>query len=255
MKNLLLFFLLALSFCIAKSQELSLQKTKDHPIQYYLSLPQGWSKAKTWPVVVVLEAADKEYQKNAERFVAARGAMPFILVAPINTNNGNQGRRDPKLFPYSNETWNYMEKVGDCQFNDEGIGKIMKEVAILYNGENKIYVTGFEAGAHVLWSLVFNHPEWLNAAASVAGNFRNRCVEPSKISNSPSRKNLLIKSFVGDADDYFGPGGKVYNQWTEVKSLALSHGFENISETVIRGKGHVPMPEEVMNYFNSLLKK
>ena len=229
-------------------------KCENHPMQYFLSLPKNWSKARQWPVVVVLEAADKEYKKNAERFISTRGDMPFILVAPFNTNNGNQGRRDLKLFPYSKETWDYMEQVGDCQFNEEGLQSVIKEISAKYNGEPKVYLTGFEAGTHVLWATVFNHPEWLKAAASVAGNFRNRCVEPNKISTDPSRKNLPIKSFVGSKDEYFSPGGKIYNQWTEPKALATSHGFENISETVIQGKDHVPMPVEVMSYFNSMLK-
>jgi poly(3-hydroxybutyrate) depolymerase len=147
-----------------------------------------------------------------------------------------------------------MEKVGDCQFNEEGLQNIIKEVSMKYNGEQKVFLTGFEAGTHVLWAIVLNHPEWLKAAASVAGNFKNRCAEPSKISTDISRKNLPIKSFVGDKDEYFSPSGKLYNQWTEVKSLAASHGFENISETVLSNKDHAPMPGEVMNYFNSLLK-
>ncbi len=243
------------AFTQPNSTEPLLIKAENHPIQYYLSLPKGWNKNKQWPVVVVLEAAEKEYKKNMERFMVARGEMPFILVAPFNTNNGNSGRRDSKVFPYSTETWDYMEKVGDCQFNDEGIQSIIKEVAAKYNGEQKIFLTGFEAGTHVLWSMVFNHPEWLKTAASVAGNFRNRCVEPSKISNDPSKKNLAIKSFVGEKDEYLAPSGKFYNQWTEVKSLATSHGYENVSETVLPNKGHVPMPEEVIAYFNSLLKK
>jgi poly(3-hydroxybutyrate) depolymerase len=253
MKPLVFLTLIASSF-VSLSQDLTLQKTASHPMQYYVSLPKGWTKTKAWPVVVVLEAAEKEYKQNAERFVAARNEMPFIIVAPFNTNNGNQGRRDPKLFPYSNETWDYIDKVGDCQFNDEGIEKIIQEVAAKYNGEKKVYITGFEAGTHVLWSIVLNHPQLLNAAASVAGNFRNRCVEVGKISNDQSRKKLPIKSFVGDADEYFGPSGKLYNQWTEVKSIAIANGFENISETIISKKSHEPMPAEVLNYFFSLLK-
>ncbi|MGC4021161.1 MAG: hypothetical protein QM734_04070 [Cyclobacteriaceae bacterium] len=235
--------------------ELKPIKAEKHPIQYFLSLPKNWSKDKTWPVVMVLEAADKEYKKNAEKFIAARGDMPFILIAPFNTNNGNQGRRDPNLFPYSTETWDYMEKIGDCQFNEDGIQQIIKEVSAKYNGEQKVFMTGFEAGTHVLWSIVFNHPEWLRAAASVEGNFRNRCIEPSKVSTDPSRKNLPVKSFLGDKDEYFGPNGKNYNQWAEVKSIAQNNGFENVSEKIVTDVGHQPMPEEVMTYFNSFLKK
>ncbi len=253
--KLLVLFGAVEAFSQSNSSDLQLNKAENHPIQYYLSIPKNWNRNRQWPMVVILEAADKEYKKNAERFINARGDMPFILIAPFNTNNGNQGRRDPNTFPYSIETWDYIDKVGDCQFNEEGLQQIIKEVSAKYNGEQKIYLTGFEAGTHVLWSTVFNHPEWLKAAASVAGNFRNRCVEPGKISKDPSGKNLPIKSFVGDKDEYFRPSGKIYNQWTEVKSIASTNGFENVSETIISNKDHVPMPEEVMNYFYSLLQK
>ena len=43
------------------SDSLQLKTAKDHPIQYYLSLPDGFNREKKWPVVVVIEAAEKEY--------------------------------------------------------------------------------------------------------------------------------------------------------------------------------------------------
>jgi predicted peptidase len=259
MKTITLLLLTILSthsiFGQDSSSALQLKTANNHPMQYFVSLPKGWNKSKKWPVVMILEAADKEYKTNAERFLKARGETPVILVAPYNTNNGNSGRRDEKVFPYSKETWDYIEKVGDCQFNDDGIHQIIQDVSKDFSGEEKIYLTGFEAGAHALWSIVFNHPEYLKAAIPVAGNFRNRCIEPSKISKDSSKKNLPIHSIVGEEDDYFSPLGKVYNQWIEVKTLGEKNGFSNISETVISKKGHVPMPEEVLNYINSLQKK
>ncbi|GHN02209.1 hypothetical protein WSM22_36980 [Cytophagales bacterium WSM2-2] len=248
-KSLVLIILAAFSTSVC-AQELNLMKAENHPMQYYVSLPQGWTKAKQWPVVVVLESASKEYKKNAELFATARGQMPFIMVAPINTNNGSQGRRDPSLFPYSNETWDYMEKVGDCTFNNEGLQSIIKEVTVKYNGEPRVYITGFEAGAHALWSIVFNYPELLYAAAPVAGNYRGRCVEPSKISKDPSRVNLPIRSFKGGKGAPISP---LIEQWKEVKQIAESNGYKNISEQEVSEKNHEPMPAEVLSYFQELL--
>ena len=232
---------------------LQLKTAKRHPMMYYISLPQNWTPSKSWPVVVILEAAEKEFKKNAERFVEARGSTPFILVAPLNTNNGNQGRKDPAVFQYSRETWDYIDRVGDCQFNSDGIRQIMLDVQKEFNGESKIFITGFEAGAHDLWSIVFNHPEYLRAAAPVAGNFRGRCIASDKISNDGSKSKLPIVSFIGAKDEYFGPSGSNYNQWLDVKQLAVSNGFKNISETIIPNAGHVPMPKKVLDYFSSLL--
>lgn len=224
-------------------------------MQYFVALPDGWSPSKKWPVVVVLEAAEKEYKTNAQRFVDARGDMPFIIVAPIHTNNGNQGRRDPNLFPYTNETWDYIDKVGDCQFNDDGIRQILADVKKSYGGEDAVYITGFEAGAHVLWSVVFNHPEFLKAAAPVGGNYRGRCVDVSHVSSNPAKTNMPIVAFMGEEDNMFGPNGTLIGQWNDAKNIAFKNGFKNINERVIKGKGHVPLPKEVMEYFFQLYKQ
>lgn len=236
-------------------EELALKTATNHPMQYYVSLPQGWNQSRTWPVVIILEAADKEFKKNAERFIKARGNYPFILVAPINTDNGNQGRRDPNVFPYTIETWDYIDKVGDCQFNNAGIKQIIKDITELYRGEGQVYITGFEAGAHGVWALVFNDPEYVKAAAPVAGNFRNRCVDESTLVKHKGVSDLPIQSFVGKEDSDFGPQGQIYNQWQAAKQLAVKQGFQNIKEVLIPGKQHEPMPAEVLDYFYSLFQK
>jgi len=254
MHKLFIPFLLLLHFSCFGQGELRLKTAKGHPMMYFLSLPENWTASKRWPVVVVLESAAKEFKKNAERFVEARGNAPFILVAPLNTNNGNQGRKDPTVFPYSKETWDYIDRVGDCQFNSEGIRQIMIDVQNEFKGESKVFITGFEAGAHDLWSIVFNHPEYLKAAAPVAGNYRGRCISLDKISNDVSKNTLPIMSFVGEKDEGFGRSAPIYIQWLDVKKLAISNGFQNISETIVPNAGHVPMPKEVLNYFGSFLK-
>jgi predicted peptidase len=245
--------LLCCALCNAQSS-LQLKTANEHPMKYYISLPNGYSKSKSWPVVLVLEAAEKEFEKNAMRFVEARGGMPFIIIAPVNTNNGNQGRRDPNIFPYSKETWDYIEKVGDCEFNLSGIHQIMLDVQKEFNAEEKIYITGFEAGCHDLWSIVFNHPEYLKAAAPVAGNFRNRCTSSSTIPYDNSSKSIPIMSFAGSKDE-LAISGPFRAQWLEAKQLALSKGFTNISEKIIDGEGHIPLPKQVLTFFASLQVK
>ena len=88
-----------------------------HPMQYWISLPTGWHPGGSWPVMVALEAAEKQYQANAERFVKARGNRPFIIVVPYIVTNGNQGLRDPEIFPYSPATWDTIDRVTGCRFD------------------------------------------------------------------------------------------------------------------------------------------
>jgi hypothetical protein len=41
------------------SEPPQLKTASSHPIQYYLSLPEGWTAGKRWPVVVVIESAER----------------------------------------------------------------------------------------------------------------------------------------------------------------------------------------------------
>src|SRR5262245_23877036 len=49
-----------------------LKTASTHPIQYYLSLPEGWVAGKKWPVVVVIESAEREFLQAATAFAEAR---------------------------------------------------------------------------------------------------------------------------------------------------------------------------------------
>jgi predicted peptidase len=225
-----------------------LKIAKDHPIQYYVSFPKAWTAKSKFAVVILFEAAGKEYKKNIERFIAARGEAPFILVQPIHTNNGNQGRGDATLFPYTKETWAYIDKVGDCQFNSDGINAIYNEIHGEYNTQDRWYVTGFEAGVHMLWWMVFNRPDLVKVAVPVEGNYRSRCVDESKIDHGP-KSSIIIKAFFGDKDELSKPGAVFYDQWIQAKDVAKKNGFSNISEQVVAGKGHETMEKEVLDFF------
>ena len=245
---------LCCSEATAQNDPVMLKTANGHPMQYFISLPEGWTKQKTWPVVFVIESADKEYRENALRFVRARKHMPFIIVAPYNVNNSRSGRRDPAVFPYSAKDWDYIERVGDCTFNMEGLTQIAKDVHEQYNSEEQYYITGFEAGTHTVWQMVFQHPERLKAAIPVAGNYnQNSCMTPALFSAHPSRVNLPVIGFSAAKDSIYGPEGRIYSQWLNAKIAAQEHGYKNVSAKTIPAKGHEPMPVEVMEEFNALL--
>jgi hypothetical protein len=86
------------------------------------------------------------------------------------------------------------------------------------------------------------------------GNYRNRCVENNSFSDDASRIQLPIKNFTGSDDNDFGVKGTYYYQYLEAKNLAIAHGYKNISETEVAGNGHVPLPGQVLDYFNKVWK-
>jgi predicted peptidase len=229
-----------------------LKKALHHPMQYYISLPNNWSLKTKWPVVIALEEAEKQFEKNAERFMAARKDMPFIIVVPFITTNGQQGQRNPKVYPYSAAVWDTIDKVSICKFDMDGLQNIISDIKEKYAGSDKIFITGFEAGTHLLWAAIFQHPEWLYAAAPVAGNYRSRCIESHSFSEDNYKAQLPIKNFTGSDDRDFGMNGRIYGQYLEAKNLALAHGYKNISETDVPGKAHVPLPENVLEFFYTI---
>jgi poly(3-hydroxybutyrate) depolymerase len=158
------------------------------------------------------------------------------------------------VYPYSTATWDAIAKDGICRFDIEGLMNVLQDVRTAYHGEERIYLTGFEAGAHLVWAFVFRHPELLAAASPAAGNYRGRCMEDQKFSVDPARISikLPIRAIQGQLDTLWGPGGGGFAQWLDAKQLAQAHGYADVTETLVPGKGHVPMPEEVLGYFMSL---
>ena len=238
----------------SQSSDLQLMKATNHPIQYLISLPAGWSAKSKWPIVIIASDAEKQFRRDAEQFFTARKSLPFIIVTPFITTNGSQGHGDPSIYPYSKTVWDTIDKLSICNFDLDGLQSIVHDVQKTYSGSDKAFITGFEAGAHLVWAIAFQHPELLYAAAPVAGNYRSRCMETNAFSNDPSRSQLPIRSFTGSEDEDFGVKGKNYGQYLDAKRVAIAHGYKNISEIEVQGKGRVLLPGEVLAYFNTVWK-
>ncbi|HNO10681.1 MAG TPA: hypothetical protein PKI67_07115, partial [bacterium] len=142
---------------------------------------------------------------------------------------------------------------GTCTFDLQGIDAVLRDITQKYNGESQVYITGFEAGAHLAWAMAFLHPERLKGAIVVAGNFRNRCLNDNNLSFS-NDKHFPIVGVVGAQDTDWASGGKLYSQWLEGKKLATQRGYDHIIEKIIPQKGHEPMPKEVLEIIDTFLK-
>ena len=247
-------FLFAVTITSASGQlsKLELKKADHHLMQYYFSLPGNWSPDRKWPVVIAIEDAGKQFKKNAERFSDGRKDMPFIIVVPFITTNGRQGHKDPTIYPYSNAVWDTIDRISICKFDIDGLQSIINDLKANFSASEKVFITGFEAGTHLVWSMIFQHPELLYAAAPVAGNYIGRCMETNSFSNDNSRIQLPINNFTGSEDNDFGVKGTYYYQYLEAKNQAIAHGYKNISETTVAGKAHVSLPQQVLEYFNKV---
>lgn len=220
---LVLFVSSGLAGPIPESQpELTTAKTV--AVKYYLSLPQGWTATKTWPILVTIDGSGHGFLGNCQNFVKARGGLPFIIVTPCVTSNGN----DP----------------GELR----AVLAIVKEVQEDKQGQSKFFVTGFSAGGHMTWQIILMHPELLAGAAPAAGNFRSRGI--ADVSNAKERVQLPIHGFQGDKDGFIVP---LNQQWNDAEALARQHGYKDISRTMVPGAGHQTFAPQVVNFFSTLL--
>jgi dienelactone hydrolase len=234
----------------ARSQtDVQLKTASTHPMQFYLSLPQGWTASRKWPVVVAIESANRQFQQTAEAFAHARGAMPFIVVTPLVLTNGGPGYRQVPTYHYSAAVWDQAEQVGRCRFDAEGIAAVAADVRKLYGGEDRYFLTGWEAGGHTVWAMLFRHPEVLRAVALSGPNYQGRCLEDG-FSSSPARTELPVRIFTGGA-----PNRYIVAQSAEAKTAAEAHGYGNVSQAALPEKPHGPLADEVLAYFTNLTSR
>lgn len=234
------------------SEPPQLKTASTHPIQYYLSLPEGWTATRKWPVVVVIESAERDFLQAASAFAKARGSRPFILVTPLVVTNGGAGFRSVPTYHYSDAVWDRIQTSGQFTFDSDGIAAIMQDVVKQYGGESKYFLTGLEAAGHTVWGILFTHPEAVRAAALVCPNYLGRWIDESQISTATERVRLPIANFVGTNDTLCSAGNPIHTQMLRAMSVADAHGYKNVSLARIEGKGHERLADEVLAYFASL---
>ena len=226
-----------------------------HPMQYFLSLPKGWNAARTWPVVVVIPDATRDFKGNLEAFIRARKDLPFILVAPqVLTCGGSSFPRTP-TYPYSDTVWKGIESSGHFTFDEAGIAAVMTDVQKQYHAESRYFLTGWEAGGHTVWAMIFRHSDLLRGAAPVSTNYKGRWFESKDISTAPARARLPVTVLF--CDQLKGPDEAGRQNWLlqtkEAMELAKTHGFTRVSLHVAAGRPHGPLAEEVLAAFATTL--
>ncbi len=215
-------------------------------MQYYLSLPAGWTPARTWPILVTIDGSEHDFQHNCQSFMQARQATPFIIVTPLVVSNA--GQPTPADYTYAPPVWAAIARLGAAAWDEQGLRAVVQEVQQDYHGQAKFFLTGWSAGGHLTWQMIFTHPELLAGAAPTAANYQGRGI--TTISAAPERALLAVRAFQGDGD----PGlDALTDQWTQAVATAQAHGYTRVARTIVPGRGHSPFPTEVLAFFTTLL--
>jgi hypothetical protein len=220
-------------------------------------LPAGWVREKTWPVVVVIPDASRDFAANLELFVAARGNRPFILVAPEVLSCGGSGSRTADHYSFSPAEWESLRTCDDFAFDDAGLAAVLADVRKRWHGEARAFLTGWEAGGHTVWAQTFRRPERWRAVAPVTTNYQRRGLATATFSRAPGRSTLPIQVFrCGAAKD---AGAAMFrfldDQTARALADARAHGFAPSSVRVVPGADHGPLPGPVLAWFETLLRR
>ncbi len=224
-----------------------------HPIHYFVSLPTGWNANRAWPLLVVIPDADREFRKTADAFAAARGATPFVIVVPMILGGGGTAQQHKAEFDYPESTWSVADRVGYCQFDEDGLTAVLDDVRRLYHTDSKIFLTGWEAGGHVIVPQLLGHPERLRAVVIVTPNFLGRCVTPATRPVTATESRIPVRVFGGDKDPAWASSSPLVTQSARFDSLARARGFKSVSDSLIRNRGHGSLAADVVGYFTTLM--
>jgi hypothetical protein len=120
-----------------------LKTARNNPMQYYISLPNNWTPDKTWPIVVTIDGANKDFLGNIKGFMRARNDLPFIIVTPFVVSNGPNNDHSP--YSYSDAVWQQIAQVGVAQFDYDGLMAVLSDVRKDYNGKAKFFMSAWSA--------------------------------------------------------------------------------------------------------------
>jgi dienelactone hydrolase len=203
-------------------------------------------------VVVVIPDASRDFSGNLAEFAAAGASSPFILVAPhVVTSGGATGYRTAAGFQYTAADWREVDRLGEFRFDEEGLAAVVADVRARFHGDERVYLTGWEAGGHTVWALLLRHPERYRAVAPVTPNYLGRWLDPAQPAASRAPTPPVKVLFCG-ADSIAGNARQaLLAQTREAIAAARARGFGDIPIEVQDGTRHGPLAAAVLAWFAS----
>jgi dienelactone hydrolase len=203
---------------------------------------------------VVITDAYREFEATARTFAAVRGSRPFIVAVPLVLSGGPSASQHMTDFDYGRVEWAYADSVGTCRFDDDGLAALIRDVQQRDNGEDRVFLTGWESGGHVVLAQVLERPERLRAAVAVTPNFQGRCVSSNRAAPE-AIASLPVRIFHGADDPGWAPGQPLYGQWFRLDTVARARGFTDVRDTSIAQRGHGSLAMDVLNYISTLVPR
>lgn len=222
-----------------------LKKCSGHEMMYYLSLPEGWTPEKDWPVLVAVEGAGCNFYGACTSF-SGKDNPTYIVVTPHTFSNTNEIL--PAKYKYTPELCQKYQRGGRLDFDDPGIQAMIVDLRKHYNAREKFFITGFSGGGNACWRFTLCHPEMLVASSPNCANFAAAGPETT----APERETLPVKAFQGEKDAYLDA---LSVQWQRAKAEADRRGFKNVTRVMVPEAGHGVSRKLILDFFAEHLPK
>ena len=230
--------------------EIRQETTGPDGMKYLVSRPAGWTAGKTYPVLLAIESANAEFEKTAALFEKERGTLPLLIVVPWTTTNGGRRYLDGIAGLYPDSTWRRVNAAGNCEFDDQGLLAVIAQVQKQHGGEDRVFLTGWEAGGHTVFAFAFRHPDRLRGVAPVSPNYAGRC---EQFSAAASRATLPFHVFEAGRAELTQAGQPFYLQARKAVETAAAQGFHPDPVEVVKDADHTPLAGPVVRWVAGLL--
>jgi len=230
-----------------------------HDLIGWVSLPRGWTKGKSWPMLLGVEGAGCGFAGYCRGLATARGSRPFIVVIPFsfsNTNSPFAPAKWPVYAPDLVQRWD-AAAAPRTDFDGPGALALLDAVRRRFGGEEKVFVTGFSGGGNLAYWMLIRHPERVRGAAPACANFSGMGLDgaPGAGPGGGPPVHLLTGEKDPHRDFTFGdknqPG--IEPQTDRAVEALKGLGYTRIERTLVKGAGHAALADQVWRFVDGVL--
>jgi len=247
----------AITSFVAKnaSGSLLLVGSADHPLVAFVSLPKGWKRGRSYPVLVGVDGAGSGFAGYGRSSISARGSRDVIGVYPMTLSNTNA--LDPKKYPhYTQSILDENAGVPDrLKFDLAGVNAVLALLSRHVGAEERVFLTGFSGGGQFTYMKLLQEPDKVAGAVPCCGNF---AAAPAGAPGAGEDGGPPVLLLTGENDPHrdftFGnkdsPG---IEPQTDAAEKALSElGYTHVERRMVKA-GHSPLHAEVWKFVDSVL--
>ncbi|MCG3136031.1 MAG: hypothetical protein HMLKMBBP_03826 [Planctomycetes bacterium] len=242
-----------------KDGKLLLSSAKS-PLVGWVSLPGGWAKGKSFPVLVAVDGAGANFLGCLRSFAGARGSRNVIVLSPCTLSNTND--LSAKTYPFydAKVLTDHQPQPKRFEFDGPGVDALCDELRARFGGEEKTFHTGFSGGGMYTYWRLFQQPQKVRGAAPACANFLPTVTQGAPGAGDGGGPPVHI--LTGDKDPHrewiHGKvgGEKGIEHQSDLAEAELKRlGYTNVRRTMLPGVGHSSLPDKVWDFVDEVLSK